>query len=322
MRVFLYNLILAFSLCTAAQAQLKISQYPQATNVVSLDDFLINKYSGGIYVTKRVAAGNILSYIQANYTAGGFSTLNVTNQAAAGSLSTPTANIGNLTVTNNGVFTLVSSLSNRVGSVNVTNALTAGSISTPTANVGTLIVTNGANLGSISTPTASIGGATVTNTLTAGTINVTTLNASNLNVVATNVIATTNGQFINLSATNATIQKLWAKFGLGTMITNIETARWEIPHDTNVLANSTLDITQACPGAKIGDSVIVNPETAFSGIVYSGFVPSAGNVTLRFANVKTNSVNISSLGGNSLVIRATLIQFDDPAFGGGGGAGE
>jgi hypothetical protein len=70
-----------------------------------------------------------------------------------------------------------------------------------------------------------------------------------------------------------------------------------------VQANSTLDVIVAVPNAILGQQVLATPNVALeSGIVWNAFVSSNGNISVRFANVTTASIAVSSASWNIGVI--------------------
>lgn len=70
---------------------------------------------------------------------------------------------------------------------------------------------------------------------------------------------------------------------------------------TLVEATTTVNV----PGVKVGDIVMVTPDTPATGFQYSGYVSAASVVTLRAVNATAGTVDPASIAGTVLVLRPT-----------------
>lgn len=67
----------------------------------------------------------------------------------------------------------------------------------------------------------------------------------------------------------------------------------------------SVDTTFAVPGAAVGDGVVLHPPSGISaGVTAFGFVPSAGNVTIRLSASDATAAQTAQTWGVSLVRRS------------------
>lgn len=74
---------------------------------------------------------------------------------------------------------------------------------------------------------------------------------------------------------------------------------WDPP---SVAAGSTTNTTFAVAGAQVGDFVLVAPGISTAGMLHSGYVSSAGNVTIAVVNTTGGAVDLASSTWRVLVI--------------------